>query len=179
MDLETKLQALESGLTETQKNTYRPNIERIQHYIDALRIKNQPPPEMVRNTFEPTPMFPQQPTYPKVNEINRSVFIDMGDPSKDDSKDDSKDGSETVSERIREIAPDLASEYVVDPEQPINLKSLGNAGAGRIANKGLLYLSEKAHVDKGISEDIGGAFGGGITSVLTRYSTLAAGETIY
>ena len=39
MDLENKLQALESGLTETQRNTYRPNIERIQQYINALMIK--------------------------------------------------------------------------------------------------------------------------------------------
>ena len=76
MDLETKLQALESGLTETQKNTYRPNIERIQHYIDALRIKNKPPPEMVRNAFEPTHMFPQQPTYQKLNSVKDSVFRD-------------------------------------------------------------------------------------------------------
>ena len=42
----------------------------------------------------------------------------------------------------------------------------------------MAYLSEKAHVDKGIAEDIVGAFGGGITSVLTKYSTLVAGETI-
>ena len=180
MDLETKLQALESGLTETQKNTYRPNIERIQHYIDALRIKNQPPPEMVRNTFEPTPMFPQQPTYPKLNEIHRYVFIDMVAPSKDDSKgdskDDSKEESKTASDEIRDLVPNLASEYVVDPKQPINLTSLGNAGAGLIANKGVTYLAEKAHVDKGISKDIGSAIGGGITGALTKATALEAIE---
>jgi hypothetical protein len=178
MDLETKLQALESGLTETQKNTYRPNIERIQHYIDALRIKNKPPPEMVRNTFEPTPMFPQQPAYQKLNSVKDSVFRDKdltNNPLK--KKEGSKEEEpKSFSNVFKDLAPELASEYVADPEQPINLKSLGQAGVGLLANKGVTYLSEKAHIDKGISEDIGTSFGGGITSMLTKYSAVEAIE---
>jgi hypothetical protein len=172
MDLENKLQALESGLTETQKNTYRPNIERIQHYINALMIKNKPPPTLVRNTFEPTPMFPQQPTYQKVNSVKDSVFRDKNVP-KDESKDESKDKSK---DNIRDLVTNFASEYVVNRNQPINLTALGNAGAGLIANRGVTYLAEKAHVDKGISKDIGSAIGGGITGALTKATALEAIE---
>ena len=67
---------------------------------------------------------------------------------------------------------------MVNRKQPVNLTALGNAGAGLIANKATTYLSEKAHINKGISNDIGAAFGGGITAVLTRNRLLAAGETI-
>ena len=168
MDLENKLQALESGLTETQRNTYRPNIERIQQYIKALIIKNKPPPTSVRNTFEPTPMFLQQPTYQKVNSVKDSVFRDTSVP-KDESKDKSKDN-------IRDLVTNFASEYVVNRNQPINLTALGNAGAGLIASRGATYLAEKAHVDKGISKDIGSAIGGGITAALTKATALEAIE---
>ena len=170
MDLENKLQALESGLTETQRNTYRPNIERIQQYINALMIKNKPPPTLVRNTFEPTPMFPQQPTYQKVNSVKDSVFRDKNVPKDPPKKE------EGISNVVKDLVPDLAAEFVADPEQPINLTSLGQAGAGLLANKGITYLGEKAHIDKGISEDIGTSFGGGITGVLTKATVLEAVE---
>ena len=91
-------------------------------------------------------------------------------------KEDTKEEPKGVSNVFKDLAPDLASEYVADPEQPINLKSLGQAGVGLLANKGVTYLSEKAHIDKGISENIGTSFGGGITSILTKYSSLDALE---
>ena len=180
MDLENKLQALESGLTETQKNTYRPNIERIQQYINALIIKNRPPPISVRNTFEPTPMFPQQPTYQKVNSVKESVFRD-DKVAKDIPKDIPKDPvkkEESVSNIFQDLAPDLATEYLANPEQQLNITAVGQAGAGLLANKGVTYLSEKANVDKGLSEDIGTAFGGGVTGLLTKYGALEAGEVL-
>lgn len=181
MDLENKLQALESGLTETQKNTYRPNIERIQQYINALMIKNKPPPTSVRNTFEPTPMFPKQRTYQKVNSVKDSVFRDENVP-KDVPKDIKDDASvkkeESVSNIFQDLAPDLATEYLANPEQQLNITAVGQAGAGLLANKGVTYLSEKANVDKGLSEDIGTAFGGGVTGLLTKYGALEAGEVL-
>ena len=181
MDLDTKLQALESGLTETQKNTYRPNIERIQHYIDALRIKNKPLPTLVRNTFEPTPMFPQQPTYQKVNSVKDSVFRDENVP-KDPPKKEVPKGppkkEEGVGNIFQDLAPDLASEYLANPEQQLNITAVGQAGAGLLANKGVTYLSEKANVNKGMSEDIGTAFGGGVTGLLTKAGALEAGEVL-
>jgi hypothetical protein len=109
------------------------------------------------------------------------VFIDMVAPSKGDSKGDSKDDSKDDSnddskDNIRDLVTNFASEYVVNRKQPINLTALGNAGAGLIANKGVTYLAEKAHVDKGISKDIGSAIGGGITGALTKYSAVEAIE---
>ena len=175
MDLENKLQALESGLTETQKNTYRPNIERIQQYINALMIKNKPTPTSLRNTFEPTPMFPKQPTYQKVNSVKDSVFRDEN-VQKDLPITVKKE--ESVGNIFQDLAPDLATEYLANPEQQLNITAVGQAGAGLLANKGVTYLSEKADVDKGLSEDIGTAFGGGVTGLLTKYGALEAGEVL-
>ena len=172
MDLENKLQALESGLTETQKNTYRPNIERIQQYINALMIKNKPPPTSVRNTFEPTPMFQQQKTYQKVNSVKDSVFRDEN-VTKDIPKKE-----ESVGNIFQDLAPDLATEYLANPEQQLNITAVGQAGAGLLANKGVTYLSEKANVNQGVSEDLGTAFGGGVTGLLTKYGALEAGEVL-
>ena len=51
---------------------------------------------------------------------------------------------------------------------------VGQAGVGLLTNKGITYLGEKAHIDKGISEDVGTAIGGGITGVLTKATALEA-----